>query len=594
MVIENQLEKNYEVAKTAAVESLSNSLNVPLKLYDYNQIERIIRSALIYQSVAYVSVNKIDGDLIVSATEQGVSTRDLEIVRNALTDEGYIIGSFDIGFSSDYIDSQIRTTTGALTLGLMGFLLLMGFSLFLFINSQVTDPLIKFSRTINNIDPDHLSSRVPVHNEDEIGVLAVNFNRMADDLEAAHAALKKSNDELEERIKERTAELNQRNQELAASNIHLEEMSLHKSQFLANMSHELRTPLNSIIGYAKLILNGVEGEINEEQEKDLQAVYNNGKNLLELINGLLDLSKIEAGKTVLSCGVFAVSDFIAEVNATIEPLIKEKGLTLANSIAPGINRIYADRAKTRQVLINIMGNAVKFTSKGGITLSLSENESEYIFSVADTGMGIEKENLETIFDSFVQVSPSQIAGYAGTGLGLAVSKQFIEMQGGQNLGRKRTGKGKHFFLHPAQRTNNPPVVYVKGAYLMDNVNNGRKVLVVEDNDDSRRLVGKVLKIHGYQVLEATNGEEAVMKARAEMPALILMDVRLPGGIDGLEATRQIKSSPETKDITILALTASVRPEDMRSALDAGCSGFARKPIDVDELSLQIDGYIHEG
>jgi uncharacterized protein YneF (UPF0154 family) len=131
MVIENQLDNNYEISKTAAIESLSNSLTGPLKLYDYNQIERIINSALIYQSVAYVSVNKIDGGLIVSATEQGVSTQSLEIIRSALTSEGYIIGSFDVGFSRAYIDNQIRITTGALTLGLMGFLLLMGFSLFL-------------------------------------------------------------------------------------------------------------------------------------------------------------------------------------------------------------------------------------------------------------------------------------------------------------------------------------------------------------------------------------------------------------------------------------------------------------------------------
>jgi signal transduction histidine kinase len=446
MVIENQLEKNYAVARTAAIESLSNSLTVPFKLYDYNQIERIIRSALIYQSVAYVSVNKMDGGLIVAATEQGISTGDLEVLRYALTDEGYLIGSFDIGFSRAYIDSQIRTTTGALTLGLMGFLLLMGAVLSLFINNQITDPMVKFTNIVKDIDPDHLSSRVLINKQDEIGVLAANFNRMADELEAAHTALQKSNDDLEIKISERTAELNQRNQELAASNIRLEEMSLHKSQFLANMSHELRTPLNSIIGYTKLILNKLEGDINEEQEKDLQAVYNNGKTLLELINGLLDLSKIEAGKTVLSCGVFNASDLIDEVTTTVEPLIKERELTLTCSIAPGIERIYADRAKTRQVLINIMGNAVKFTSNGGITLNLSENDDYFLFSVTDTGMGIKKEDLETIFDSFVQVGPSQIAGYAGTGLGLAVSKQFIEMQGGKIWAESDPGHGSTFFF----------------------------------------------------------------------------------------------------------------------------------------------------
>jgi signal transduction histidine kinase len=445
-VINDQMAKNYAIDKEAAIESLSESLVPPLQLYDYKQIERIITSSLSYQNIAHVGVQNKEGVLIVSATEQGVSLDELDVVEHLLTSDGFMVGSFEVGFSKTYINRQIQTTTGALVSGLMGFFLLLGLALFGFINQQVSQPLGKFTKTISGIDSEHLSSRVKIKSRDEIGTLAANFNRMAGDLETAYRALEKAHDELEVKIRERTAELNQRNQELATANLHLEDLSRHKSQFLANMSHELRTPLNSIIGYTKLILNGLEGDINEEQKKDLQAVYNNGKSLLELINGLLDLSKIEAGKMVLSYEVFPISDLLAEVTTTVEPLVKEKGLTLLRSIALGIDSLYADRAKTRQVLINILGNAIKFTPKGHIKLNVFEDESDYVFSVTDSGIGIKKESLEVIFDSFVQVGPAQIAGYAGTGLGLAVCKQFIEMQGGKIWAESELGQGSKFIF----------------------------------------------------------------------------------------------------------------------------------------------------
>jgi signal transduction histidine kinase len=262
----------------------------------------------------------------------------------------------------------------------------------------------------------------------------------------AEEDLKESYGKLEELVNERTSELKEKTDALEEANAHLQEVNRHKSVFLANMSHELRTPLNSIIGYTKLMYDGLEGDINEEQKQDLLAVYNNGKNLLELINGLLDLSKIEAGKMIMAYEVFPVSVLIHEIITTIEPLTKEKGLTLTYNIDPTIDHIYADRAKIRQVLLNILGNAVKFTSKGGIQLDITAGKDKYIFSVTDTGIGIEKENLEVIFDSFIQVGPAQIAGYAGTGLGLAVCRQFIEMQGGRIWAESEPGKGSRFIF----------------------------------------------------------------------------------------------------------------------------------------------------
>ncbi len=262
--------------------------------------------------------------------------------------------------------------------------------------------------------------------------------------------------QMEESIRRYTAEVEQKSQELADTNISLEEMTRHKSQFLANMSHELRTPLNSIIGYTKLMMDGLEGDINEEQSKDLQTVYNNSKHLLELINGLLDLSRIEAGKVALSYEMFTISDFLSEVIPAVEPLAREKGLTLTYSAAPDIDSLYADKAKTRQVLINILGNAIKFTSEGSIKLDVTDTDSDFIFSVTDTGIGIKEEDLETIFDSFQQVGPAQIAGYEGTGLGLAISKQFIEMQGGKIWAESELGKGSTFtFTLPKKKVASP-------------------------------------------------------------------------------------------------------------------------------------------
>jgi PAS domain S-box-containing protein len=260
----------------------------------------------------------------------------------------------------------------------------------------------------------------------------------------AEETLKKWSRELENRVRQRTAELEQRSQELAEANVRLEEMSRHKSQFLANMSHELRTPLNSIIGYTKLMLDGLEGEITEEQRQDLQTVYNNSQNLLALINSLLDLSKIEAGKVTVTNEAFTITELLDDVLPAIEQLAKAKDLSLEYSVDPAINHLYADRAKTKQTLINILGNAIKFTEKGSIRLNISEGDGEFIFTVSDTGLGIKKEDLKVIFDSFKQVGPAQIAGFEGTGLGLSISRQFVKMQGGRIWAESEPGKGSTF------------------------------------------------------------------------------------------------------------------------------------------------------
>jgi len=350
-VVNSQMSENYESNNQATSESLSYALAPIMEIYDHKQVEQVITSLLIYESVAYISVYDVGGALIRSATDRSVRQQNLDVKKHSITANSRVIGNFEIGFSRQYIDDQIRATTGALIFGLIGFLALLGLALFVFINRSIIQPLEVFTRTVDVITAENLSTRVYMDRADEIGTLAKSFNGMAAKLETSHAALQKANEELkrwskelEKKVADRTSELKELNRELADINVRLEEASRHKSQFLANMSHELRTPLNSIIGYTKLMLDGIEGEINDEPKHDLQNVHTNSKHLLDLINDLLDLSRIEAGKTVLTYDTFAIPDLLSEVIPVMNQLARQKGLDLSYSVAPHTAPLYADRA----------------------------------------------------------------------------------------------------------------------------------------------------------------------------------------------------------------------------------------------------------
>ena len=246
----------------------------------------------------------------------------------------------------------------------------------------------------------------------------------------AEQELGKSYANMEDLVRERTRELEQAN--------------LHKSQFLANMSHELRTPLNSIIGYTKLMLDGMEGAITGDQKEDLQTVYDNSKHLLSLINDLLDLSKIEAGKFEITKDEFPVSDLISQIVPSMQKLASDKGLELTWSVTPDVDHIYADKNKTKQILFNLLGNAVKFTRHGSVRLDIAKRDGEFVFSVTDTGVGMSQQDVATLFQSYRQVGPARLDGSEGTGLGLVISKQFVELQGGRIWVESEPGKGSTF------------------------------------------------------------------------------------------------------------------------------------------------------
>jgi len=256
---------------------------------------------------------------------------------------------------------------------------------------------------------------------------------------------------LEEKVKKRTLALQQITEKALALAEQAKAESLAKSEFLANMSHELSTPLNSILGYTKLMLDGMEGDVTVDQKEDLQTVYDNSKHLLSLINDLLDLSKIEAGKFEIIKEEFPVSDLLSQIIPSMLKLAGDKGLELTSSVAAGIDRLYADKNKTKQILFNLLGNAVKFTENGSVTLSVDRSDGDFLFTVTDTGRGIPQEDIGHLFQSYKQVGPARLDGSEGTGLGLVISKQFVELQGGRIWVESTLGSGSTFaFTLPAK------------------------------------------------------------------------------------------------------------------------------------------------
>jgi signal transduction histidine kinase len=310
----------------------------------------------------------------------------------------------------------------------------------------------------------------------------------------------------------------------------MSELDRLKNQFLANMSHELRTPLNSIIGFSRVIIKGIDGPVTELQQQDLTAIYNSGQHLLALINDILDLAKIEAGKMELAFDEVNMSDVINSVIATVTGLIKDKSVTIIKNIAPNMPTVRADAIRIRQVLINLFSNASKFTDEGTITVAASvkageNNRPEIIVSVTDTGPGITPEDQVKLFQAFSQVDNSPTRKTGGTGLGLSISQNLIQMHGGQIGVESVVGKGSTFyFTLPSYRGNPSP------NEAQSNIS-GKIILAIDDDPQVISLYERYLQPQGYQVVAVTDPSKAKERAIQLKPFAITLDIMMPG-IDG--------------------------------------------------------------
>lgn len=466
---------------------------------------------------------------------------------------------------------------GQLAIGLMALsIALLGLS-YVLIRTRVERPVRGLADAAHAIEARDYTTRVKVTTRDELGLLGGAFNSMT-------AAIER---DIEERVKIAGA--------LSDAREAAETANRAKSAFLASMSHELRTPMNAILGYSEMLIEEAEDTGQDDFVPDLQKIHAAGKHLLSLINDVLDLSKIEAGKVELHVETFDIREVLGAAEATIAPLAAKNGneLVLDGPSEPGQMR--ADITKLRQSLLNLMSNAAKFTKNGTVTLSTRVEDDRVRFAVQDTGIGIPADKLEHVFQEFTQADSSTTREFGGTGLGLAISRRFCQMMGGDIYVESEVGKGSCFTIELPLGVDAPAAPRVADGEARPartgpspvRAPHATKVLVIDDDEDARRLLARTLERDGFEVVTADSGEAGLELAREVGPSLITLDVMMPT-MDGWSVLRALKSDAKLRHIPVVMVTI-VGEAGRGFAL--GATDYLTKPVDRGMLVEAIRRYV---
>ena len=496
---------------------------------------------------------------------------------------------------SDFFAKLIIIVTFAFTL----LAIIVAGGLWLTLTRSLVKPILTIEDSAKKIALGDLKQRVPVTAEDEIGNLASEFNRMAESLENYYNTLEKKVSERTEALRQANDELSKNKMELEFANMELQEANRMKSQFLANVSHELRTPLNSIIGFSELLQEKAFGALNERQTQYVEYVHSSGSHLLQLINNILDLSKIEAGRMDLVKEDFSVMEVLGELLGIIRPLAHEKNIVIESKSVPASPKLRADKAKFKQIMLNLLSNAVKFNIHGGnITVDWETMEEPsgmsverfIVFRISDTGIGIKGEDKGRLFKEFEQIDSSITREYGGTGLGLVLTKRIVELHNGSIWVESEPGRGSTFSVKLPQGTDEIDMPVMTTRPLSTNALVRPLVLVASEGQDINHLLEIYLAGDEFEVFIASDGLDLLRKAQDQKPFAIIMGITLPMK-DGWEVLKELKQNPETAVIPVVIISAV---DDRELGLSLGAVEYMEKPVNREMLlsvlhKLQING-----
>ncbi|MDR1947068.1 MAG: response regulator [Desulfovibrio sp.] len=458
------------------------------------------------------------------------------------------------------------------------------------IAKNISRPILMLSETAKILGEGNFGTEVPlIQSNDEIGALSKAFKFMA------------------EKINDLIREMQNYARALEEKNIYLNRLNELKDEFLANTSHELRTPINGIIGIVESMIDGATGPLSNEQKYNLAIVSNSGKRLSNMINDILDFTKLKNKEIVLQIKPVDLKTVVDTVMILSKPLIKGKELALVNAIDESLPAINADENRIQQILYNLIGNAVKFTEKGSIRVSAEVVGDQVAVSVADTGIGIPEDKFDRIFESFEQADGSTAREYGGTGLGLSISKKIVELHGGMIRVASKFGEGSKFtFTMPATNVKSENVVLSdRPSSIIDmedfaandavteptqdtaGTEGGYRVLVVDDEPVNIQVLKNLLSVCHYSVSKAYNGLEALdLIAKGEKFDIVLLDIMMPR-MSGYEVCRRLREEYSLFDLPILMLTAKNQIQDVVSGFQSGANDYIQKPFDKEELLARV-------